>query len=628
MTTGAVDGPVPGVVAVVVAYHAPDLLARCLEGLAGAVPVVVVDNSSDPAVRRAAEQHGARYVDPGANLGFAGGVTVGVGLAEGCDVLLVNPDAVIGPDGVAALREALAADPRLAAVAPAQTGPDGPARVAWPYPTPAGAWLEAAGLGRLRRGPRFLIGSVLLIRRAALTDVGPFDDAFFLYAEETDWQRRAADRGWRVALCTDVVAHHVGAGTGGDPRSRETHFHASHERYIRKHHGTLGWWSYRTAQVAGNAVRAVVRSGPDRRDARLRLRLYRTGPLRAEAALAAADGTRPPSVVHVVVTDGFAGVERYVCQVAAALAARGHGVTVIGGDADRMTAELPAAVRHLPAATVPRAARALADADGDLVHVHMTAAEAAAFLASACRRRPVVATRHFAAGRGTGWRNRALARIVARPIARDIAISAYVAASAGGPTVLVPNAVADRTQAPLEAPRVVMLQRLDVEKAPEVGLAAWAASGLGDRGWHLVVAGSGTLRPALEDLADRLGCADSVTFAGHVADTDGLLASASALLAPAPAEPFGLSVAEAMAHGVPVVAAAGGAHLETVGDDGLLFPVGDAAAAGAALAGLADDPARRRSVGAALRRRQQEQFALPRHLDRLEALYRDVLAGR
>ena len=95
MTTGAVDGPVPGVVAVVVAYHAPDLLARCLEGLAGAVPVVVVDNSSDPAVRRAAEQHGARYVDPGANLGFAGGVTVGVGLAEGCDVLLVNPDAVI-----------------------------------------------------------------------------------------------------------------------------------------------------------------------------------------------------------------------------------------------------------------------------------------------------------------------------------------------------------------------------------------------------------------------------------------------------------------------------------------------------------------------------------------------------
>jgi glycosyltransferase involved in cell wall biosynthesis len=516
-------------------------------------------------------------------------------------------------------------------VAPAQVGPEGAARVAWPFPTPSGAWLEAAGLGRLRRGPGFLIGSVLLVRAGALDDVGPFDDAFFLYAEETDWQRRAADRGWRHALRPEVVAAHVGAGTGGDPVGRETHFQASHERYIRKHHGAAGWWSYRAAQLVGNAVRALVRTGPRRRGAALRLHLYRVGPLRAEAALDRGDPGRrvaPPSVVHVVVTDGFAGVERYICQVAAGLADRGHAVTVIGGAPERMAAELPDAVAHVPGETVAQAARALASAEGELVHVHMTAAEAAAFLAGLRRRRPVVATRHFAAGRGTGWRNRALARITAAPIAHDIAISAYVAQTAGGPTVLIPNAVPDRPQAELAAPQVLMLQRLDVEKAPDVGLAAWAASGLGSQGWRLVVAGNGILRPGLERLAAELGCADSVEFVGHVADTDGLLAASSILLAPAPAEPFGLSVAEAMAHGLAVVAAGGGAHLETVGAAGVHFPPGDAEAAGRALAELAADPARRRATGAALRLRQQERFALPLHLDRLEALYLDTLAGR
>ncbi len=125
-----------------------------------------------------------------------------------------------------------------------------------------------------------------------------------------------------------------------------------------------------------------------------------------------------------------------------------------------------------------------------------------------------------------------------------------------------------------------------------------------------------------------MDCRASVGFAGQVADTDGLLAGASVLLAPAPTEPFGLSVVEAMSHGLAVVAAAGGAHVETVGDAGLLFPPGDVDAAARALRSLADDPGLLRSVGHALRHRQQELFSLALHLDRLEALYRSVAADR
>ena len=63
-----------------------------------------------------------------------------------------------------------------------------------------------------------------------------------------------------------------------------------------------------------------------------------------------------------------------------------------------------------------------------------------------------------------------------------------------GPSVLLYNAVPDRPQADLDAPVVLMLQRLTEEKRPELGLRIWAASGLGKAGWRLVVAGTGDRR--------------------------------------------------------------------------------------------------------------------------------------
>ncbi len=286
---------------VVVAYGAPELLDCCLTRLEGRLPVVVVDNSSDPSVRAVVEDHGATYIDPGRNLGFAAGVNLGLAhrrealdpgvgdLDPGVgDVLLLNPDASITPDDIRRLHDRLRAEPGLACVAPAQVDPvtGEEARVGWPFPTPARAWLEALGLGRLGRRTDFLIGSVLLLRGAALRDVGPFDESFFLYAEETDWQRRASDLGWRTGLCIDALATHVGAGTGGKQSERETHFHASNERYVRKHYGRAGWFVFRSGVMVGALVRALFLPGDRGRLAATRFRLYLTGPLRAESGLA------------------------------------------------------------------------------------------------------------------------------------------------------------------------------------------------------------------------------------------------------------------------------------------------------------------------------------------------------
>jgi GT2 family glycosyltransferase len=276
--------------AIVVAYGRPDLVDRLLAGIAPDLRVVVVDNSRLDAVRAVAARHRADYVDPGGNIGFAAGVNLGLRRlgSSSCDVVLVNPDVDIDVETVRTLADflRLPGNEDVGAVSPRLLDGDGrEQRVVWPFPNPARAWLQAVGLGRIPARQTFVIGAALLLRREALDAVGPFDERFFLYAEEADWQRRAQRAGWRSALCPDAVARHEGAASSGDPLKRETLFHAAQETYVRKWGGAAGWHLYRAATVLGAAGRTVVLRGERRREASRRMSLYRRGPRRVSASL-------------------------------------------------------------------------------------------------------------------------------------------------------------------------------------------------------------------------------------------------------------------------------------------------------------------------------------------------------
>ncbi|MFN3866106.1 MAG: glycosyltransferase [Demequina sp.] len=281
--------PTPDPDVVVVAYGDPALLSDCLRELGGEFDVTVVDNSSSVRTKTIVEEVGGRYVDPGRNIGFGAGVNRAladlVERGRRHDVLLLNPDARIAPGQVRSMHAQLHASRQCAAVGASQTDPQTGTAVQawWPFPTPAGAWVEALGLGRLRRRRGFIIGSILLLRAEAIEQLGGMDEQFFLYAEETDWQRRARDAGWTIALA-EVAATHMGAGTGGDPGVREGHFYGSHERYVRKHHGATGWAVFRAANLAGAALRGVVLRGHRGQQARRRRRIYAMGPVRWESA--------------------------------------------------------------------------------------------------------------------------------------------------------------------------------------------------------------------------------------------------------------------------------------------------------------------------------------------------------
>jgi glycosyltransferase involved in cell wall biosynthesis len=335
-------------------------------------------------------------------------------------------------------------------------------------------------------------------------------------------------------------------------------------------------------------------------------------------------------VVQVVCSDGFAGVERYIASLAAGLAAEGVEVSVVGGAERQMTEALgPTAVAWRPGNTMVQALRELrALPRPDVVNSHMSQADLVVALGRAGRRFRHVSTRHFGAVRGRSRAAAAVFAAVGRRIDAQLAISSFVAQNVEGDSEVVHSGVESRPDGGSRAPEVLLVQRLEAEKDGETAVRAWATSTARAQGWRLRVVGDGSQRALLESLAAELGVGDSIEFMGFRNDVDELLSRASVVLAPTPREGLGIAVLEAMAHGVPVVAAADGGHLETVGiaAPDLLFRPGDAAAAARLLDGLVADPDRRDVAGRALRDLQRERFTLASQVAATRQLYAKVLA--
>lgn len=328
-----------------------------------------------------------------------------------------------------------------------------------------------------------------------------------------------------------------------------------------------------------------------------------------------------PRVVHVVVTDNFAGTERYVCNTANELGRRPDwAVVVVGGSQERMASELDTRVRWLPGGSPITAASSLRRSGRhDICHAHLTLAEGVALATRSAHQAPVVATRHFAAKRGSSLIGKAAAGLIGSRLERQFAVSEYVARHLERP----PDAVI-RTGVPpsqllwnTTSRIALVMQRFEREKATLTALQAWHASGLAESGWSLRVVGAGSEQSALETWV-RTNRVEHVHFAPWAESAAAEFRRAGLLLATAPREPFGLTVVEAMAAGVPVVAAAGGGHLETIGQvpDARLFEPGDADAAASALRSLEDTEARRRQSASA-RDVVEARFTVRRQVDQL-----------
>jgi glycosyltransferase involved in cell wall biosynthesis len=176
--------------------------------------------------------------------------------------------------------------------------------------------------------------------------------------------------------------------------------------------------------------------------------------------------------------------------------------------------------------------------------------------------------------------------------------------------------------------RIACTGRMVSAKGHRILLEALAAAELqaGGIAWECVLIGDGPERAGLEALADRLGIAGNVRFAGaqpHQATLEAV-AGADIFVLASFAEGLPVALMEAMALGVPCISTQIAAIPELIhsGENGLLVPASNVPELAAALARLAADVEYRLRLGMAARRTVESEYNLASNLDRLAALWR------
>lgn len=283
----------PTVLTVILNFRTPEMTieatetaVREMEGVAG--EIVVVDNASGDGsfetIRAAVKAHGweegdrVRVVASERNGGYGAGNNVGIraGLSTGARpdyVYILNSDAFPDPGAIRHLVGYLKAHPEAGFVGSYIHGPDGePHMTAFRFPT---VWSEFEGQARI--GPisrllrRYIVplpipeatmpvdwlaGASVMMRRSVLDQVGMFDEAYFLYFDETDLCRRAWSGGWPTVYVRESSVTHIGSVSTGMKRwSRTpTYWFDSRLRYFVKNHGVAYAIAATMAAVAGGLL--------------------------------------------------------------------------------------------------------------------------------------------------------------------------------------------------------------------------------------------------------------------------------------------------------------------------------------------------------------------------------------
>lgn len=188
------------------------------------------------------------------------------------------------------------------------------------------------------------------------------------------------------------------------------------------------------------------------------------------------------------------------------------------------------------------------------------------------------------------------------------------------------NALRQELGVPREKPIAVFAGRLHLDKGLDVLTEAHGTMDPSLRP-HLLLVGKGPLEKSLRGLSRERPDLSVWEFMDDRAKLAGVFASADAYVASGPAETFGLSIAEAMACGTPVVGVDSGAVPDRLAGSGAgeLYTRGDSASCAAALERMTARVST--EVRAAARGHAEREFSWRRTFDRLLNLYHDLLRG-
>jgi glycosyltransferase involved in cell wall biosynthesis len=358
----------------------------------------------------------------------------------------------------------------------------------------------------------------------------------------------------------------------------------------------------------------------------------------------------PLRIVHYITPSQIGGAEVHVSALASKLRQRGHDVTVICPHGRPLVAELvarglrvraPRTIGKFDPLTLARVVRWLRRDRAQVIHTHLSTASLLGSIAARMAGIPAIATVH-------GLNTRTCFNWAHAIIAVSNAVKQHLVAQRMPPEriTVVHNGVdmralsrSDESAAvrrqwgiPREAPLLITVGRLTATKGHRDLLQALTKL-LTDQRWEqvrLLIVGTGPLLADLQGYSVRAGLGERVIFAGFQRDVVPFLQAADIFALPSVREGLSLSALEAMAIGKPVIACRVGGTPEVVvdGKTGLLVAPGRPVELADALERLLAHPEEASTMGAAGQRRVREAFDFEQMVSKIEAIYRDVIAGR
>ena len=270
---------------VIVSWNTCALLRRCLASVAaeaadfgpGEVEALVVDNaSSDGSVEMVRTDYPeTTLLVNRENVGFARANNQGIRAGQGAYFLLLNPDTELLPGALRALVELLESEPGAGAAGACLLNPDGSLQPsAFPAPALTREFWRLLHLAALLsrstyplatwassppRPVEVVQGAALMLRRAALDDVGLLDEDYFMYTEEVDVCLRLTRAGWRVYWVPNArVLHHGGQSTRQMASEMFLRLYESKVLFFRKHYGRRTTFLYKVLLLLASLPRIAL----------------------------------------------------------------------------------------------------------------------------------------------------------------------------------------------------------------------------------------------------------------------------------------------------------------------------------------------------------------------------------
>ncbi|MDD5489070.1 MAG: glycosyltransferase family 2 protein [Candidatus Moranbacteria bacterium] len=236
----------------IVNYNSRENLRACLRSIREHVfdqenlQIVVINNDKDK-LEKFPEEFGVELIEKNENVGFGKAHNLALDRARGKYILLLNPDTKIFPETVEKMLEVFSSNERTGIVGPIHVGKEnisgedhyGAER------TPLSTIREKISRRKEKAETEnifetdWVSGGAMMIRKDLFSELGGFDENYFMYFEDVDLCLQAKKKEWKIIVHPGAKIFHKSGQSFSDNRVKKKYYYQSQDHYIRKNFGSL-----------------------------------------------------------------------------------------------------------------------------------------------------------------------------------------------------------------------------------------------------------------------------------------------------------------------------------------------------------------------------------------------------